>query len=428
MKILVTGCSGFIGQRLAAALLAEGHGVLCAGRRAAPLGADARFVRKDFYRDVTPDAWAPCLDGVDLVINAAGIIAARRADDFELVHVRGPLALFDACVAAGVSRVIQISALGADANARSAFHTSKRAADDHLRTMPLGAVIVQPSLVYGQGGASAALFGALASAPVTFLPGDGSQAVQPVHVDDVVRGIVAIVATPSLRDATIAFVGPEPLSLRELLMRLRAALGFERAPCVRVPMWLLRSAARFGSWTKRGLLNVDTLAMLARGNTAEAAPFTALLGRAPRGAERFLEPWERAAARRDALLHWLLPMLRYSIAIMWIVSGVVSLGPYPVESSLALLGDVGLASRPLAAAALYGAAVLDVALGVGTLMLRKRRLLWLAQIAVVLAYTAIISVRLPQLWLEPFGPVLKNLPVLAALWLLYVTEERPWNT
>jgi len=61
-------------------------------------------------------------------------------------------------------------------------------------------------------------------------------------------------------------------------------------------------------------------------------------------------------------------------------------------------------------------------------MLRKRRLLWLAQIAVVLAYTAIISVRLPQLWLEPFGPVLKNLPVLAALWLLYVTEERPWNT
>lgn len=428
MKILVTGCSGFIGQRLVAALLAEGHGVICAGRAAAPLGADVSFVPKDFRRDVTPEAWARCLEGVDLVINAAGIIAARDADDFELVHVRGPRALFDACVTAGVARVIQVSALGADAGARSAFHKSKRAADEHARALPLDAVIVQPSLVYGPGGASAALFGALASAPVTLLPGDGSQAVQPVHVDDVVRGIAAIAAAPSVRDATIAFVGPEPLSLREFLTELRAALGFGRAPCVRVPLSVLRLAARFGTWTRRGLLTVDTLAMLARDNTADAAPFAAILGRAPRGVDRFVEPWERAAARRDALLHWLLPMLRVSIAVMWIVSGVVSLGPYPVESSLALLADVGLTSRPLAAAALYGAAALDIALGVGTLVLRKRRLLWLAQIAVVVGYTVIISVRLPQLWLEPFGPVLKNLPVLAALWLLHATEARRWST
>jgi nucleoside-diphosphate-sugar epimerase len=428
MKVLVTGCSGFIGQRLVAALLAEGHSVICAGRTAAPLGADVSFVPKDFRRDVTAAAWAPCLDGVDAVINAAGIIAARRADDFELVHVRGPRALFDACVSAGVPRLIQLSALGADAGARSQFHTSKRAADDYARSLPLGAVIVQPSLVYGRGGASAALFGALASAPITLLPGDGSQLVQPVHVDDVVRGIAAILATPALRDTTIAFVGPGPLSMRDFLARLRATLGFERARCVRVPLWLLRLAARFGAWTQRGLLRVDTLAMLTRGSTADAAPFAELLGHAPRGVERFVEPWERAAARRDASLHWLLPLLRVSIAIMWLVSGLVSLGPYPVDSSLALLAAVGLTSRPLAAAALYGAAVLDIALGVGTLVLRKRRLLWLAQIAVVMAYTVIISVRLPHLWLEPFGPILKNLPVLAALWLLYATEERRWTT
>jgi len=66
--------------------------------------------------------------------------------------------------------VVQISALGADTNARSAYHLSKRAADDVLRGLPLRAAIVQPSLVYGPGGTSAALFNKMAMAPLLPLP------------------------------------------------------------------------------------------------------------------------------------------------------------------------------------------------------------------------------------------------------------------
>jgi hypothetical protein len=95
---------------------------------------------------------------------------------------------------------------------------------------------------------------------------------------------------------------------------------------------------------------------------------------------------------------------------------------------LRLLASTGITTEWLAYAALFGAALLDIAFGILILTMRRRGVLWLAQIAVVLAYTAIISVRLPELWLEPFGPVLKNLPILAALWLLYATEERRWNT
>jgi uncharacterized protein YbjT (DUF2867 family) len=428
MNILIAGYSGFIGGRLLAALVAAGHAVTCAGRKPPSTHERLRFVAKDFTRDVEPSAWLPHLAGIDLVINAAGIIGGRGAADLELVHARGPNALFDACVTTGVSRVIQLSALGADAGAHSMFHISKRKADEHLRGLPLGAVIVQPSLVYGRGGASAALFGALASAPFTALPGSGSQLVQPVHVDDVVRGILVIVNTPNVRDTTIPFVGPQPLTLRDFLAALRRALGLGRPRFIRIPLPIVRLAARFGAWTHRGLLHTETLDMLMRGNTGDPTKLKEVLGRPPRGVDEFVEPSDRGADRRDASLRWLLPVLRVSIAIMWIVSGVVSLGLYPVDASLRLLATVGITSEPLAYAALYGAAALDVALGVATIAMRDRRLLWLGQIAVVMAYTLIISIRLPHLWLEPFGPILKNLPVLALLWLLYVLERREWST
>jgi hypothetical protein len=96
---------------------------------------------------------------------------------------------------------------------------------------------------------------------------------------------------------------------------------------------------------------------------------------------------------------------------------LVSLGLYPADSSRELLARAGV-PQPLRSFALYGAALLDLGFGIASLGLRRRRPLWFAQIALILAYTAIISLRLPEYWLHPYGPILKNLPMLAALWLL----------
>src|SRR5439155_26090049 len=94
---------------------------------------------------------------------------------FRALHDEGPRALFAACRESGVTRVVQVSALGADAEAASAFHRSKRAADDFLLSLPLRGVVVQPSLVFGVGGASAELFTRLAALPLVPLPGGGTQ-------------------------------------------------------------------------------------------------------------------------------------------------------------------------------------------------------------------------------------------------------------
>ncbi len=427
VRILLTGGSGFIGSRLAHALAGAGHEVVCAlrdPRGAAARSLPCRAIHADLGRDLRAADWVPRLEGVDAVVNAVGILRETATQRFDALHVAGPRALFEACAAAGVRRVVQISALGADEAATSRYHLSKKAADDFLLGLPLSAVVVQPSLVYGPGGASARLFTLLASLPLVPLPGRGDQPVQPLHVDDAVEALVALVQGEAFRGRRVPLVGPRPLPLREFLAELRRAMGLGPPRFLPVPVGLVRLGATAGSRLPGLLLDRETLAMLERGNTAPADATTALLGRPPRPPSDFIARAERPGARALGLLAWLLPLLRWSIAAVWIVTGILSLGVFPVSESYALLARVGVGPA-FAPVMLYGAALLDLALGVGILALRgrRRRLLWLVQIALILGYTAIITWRLPEFWLHPYGPILKNLPMLAALWLLYALEE-----
>jgi uncharacterized protein YbjT (DUF2867 family) len=418
MNVLLTGASGFIGKRLDAALRMQGHTVVCAARH--PLQtACTRSIVADFTRDLREQDWQPRLAGIDVVINAAGILRENGRQTFESIHVLAPVALFTACVTAGVRRVIQISALGADASARSGYHLSKRRADEFLAKLPLEWVIVQPSIVYGAGGTSARLFTALATLPLIPLPGSGEQRIQPLHVDDLIDGIVALLRNETFWRSRIPFVGPEALTLATFLARLRAAMQLPRARFLRIPFGLVRLAAQLGRRLRSSLLDPETLDMLVRGNTGDPGPLQRLLGRALRQASEFATPADTTLGQRQ----WLLPVLRWSIALVWIVTGIVSLGLYPQESSYALLARVGV-PESLFPLLLYGAAFMDLAFGIATLALRNRQWLWFAQMAVILLYTLIISVRLPEFWLHPFGPLLKNLPMLAAIFLLQQMERR----
>jgi uncharacterized protein YbjT (DUF2867 family) len=417
MVILLTGSSGFIGTRLTRALSAAGHVVLEAKRHATGTPA---AVQADFTRDLDVGAWQQKLAGVDAVINAVGILRERGEQTFERVHTLAPKALFGACVAAGVQRVVQISALGADSGATRYF-SSKHAADEYLVTLPLDWTIVQPALVYGPGGTSAQLFTMLASLPLIPLPGDGQQRVQPIHVDDLIDAIVKSLSSHTTVRERVALVGPEPLTLRELLSRLRRSMTGNTAHFLPVPMLLMRAGASVMQLSRNSLLDRDTLTMLELGNTADVAMTQRLLGRSPRPVEAFIDPYSGLSTLTQARLSWLLPLLRVSIALVWIWTGIVSLGLYPLASSYELLGQTGI-TREWAPAFLYAAAVLDLVYGFATLLLRRRRLLWLAQIATIVVYTIIISVALPEFWLHPYGPILKNLPLLAAIYLLYSLE------
>src|SRR4051812_37348731 len=193
--VMVVGASGFLGRSLVQALRDAGHRVVTGGGSGIAAGAspDAAAVPRRparFAATSSPADWHGALRGIDVVVNAAGIFRETATATFEAVHVRGPVALFTACAEQGVRRVVQVSALGADEGAESAYHRSKREADEALLALAarsagrLDAVVVQPSLVFGGEGTSAGWFLSLAALPLLPLPGGGGQRVQPVHLDD----------------------------------------------------------------------------------------------------------------------------------------------------------------------------------------------------------------------------------------------------
>ena len=431
MRILLTGASGFIGQHLLQALLAEGHEVVCAVRRGKK-SDDPRlsFIHADFTKDTDKSVWLARLSGIEAVINTVGIFRESGAQTFDRLHVQTPRALFAACAESHeVHMVVQLSALGADQEADTAYHLSKKAADDYLASLPVRAAIVQPSLVYGNDGASARVFKALASMPFALRFGDAPQLVQPVHVDDVVAAIVALLRRRLYLDQDqdfedgarrIPLVGPEALPFTGYLAALRAAMGMGRLRVLRLPGGIARGLARFGRWLPGGLLDPEALRMLDRGNSGDPGPLLRLLGRPARPITSFvLDPRaERARARLD----WLLPILRISIALVWIVTAIVSAFVYPVADSYDLLARTGIPAglRPLM---LYGAAAFDLLLGLGILFLKRRRWLWLAQLGLIGFYTVAIAWKLPEFLVHPYGPLTKNLPMLAAIWLLYQLED-----
>lgn len=112
-----------------------------------------------------------------------------------------------------------------------------------------------------------------------------------------------------------------------------------------------------------------------------------------------------------------LTIIRMTLATIWLVTGLLSLGIYPEQQSLELLARLGLFGMP-ARALLYLAAALNIVLGLVTIFVTHKTL-WLFQALLVFIYTFLITVWLPEYWLHPFGPILKNLAVLTLLWLLY---------
>ena len=427
MRILLTGASGFIGQHVLQALLAEGHHVVCAVRRPkTSLDPRLSYVHADFANDTDKSVWLARLSKVEAVINAVGIFRESGVQTFERLHTLAPRALFAACAESeDVRMVIQFSALGADLEADTPYHLSKKAADDYLAALPLRAYIVQPSLVYGADGASARAFKTLASMPLSVRFGTAPQLVQPVHIDDLVAAVTALLRhrlplPPGVTSLRVPLVGPEALPFTDYLARLRAAMGMKRQLVVTLPGAVARLLAKAGRWLPGALLDEDALRMLNRGNTGDAAVITHLLGRPPAPIATFITA--PRAERTLAKLGWLLPTLRWSIVAVWIATAIVSFGLYPVEASYDLLARTGIAPslQPLM---LYGAASFDLLLGLGIAFLPRRRWLWLAQLALISFYTVVIAFKLPEFLLHPYGPLTKNLPMLAAIWLLYELEE-----
>lgn len=362
---------------------------------------------------------AGVLGGIDVVVNAVGIFRESGKQSFDALHVKAPLELLEAARLAGVRRFVQISALGADASSPIPYFASKGEADQRVLASdgPAG-IVVRPSLVFDPAGASTRWFAMLAVLPVTPLPGGGRQCVQPVHVDDLAAAVAALVEAGEAGQRVEA-VGPRALALRDYLQHFKRALGSGRA-FVSLPAWLARASATVAGWWPHAPFDRDAMRMLEGGNVAAADAMTHWRGAPLRDPVDFMRG--ASGLRAVAWLGWCLPAMRITLALMWVATALVSLWGYPREDSLALLARTGLHGG-WAVAALWSAALLDLVLGLAMLRSRWRPAVYGWQALLVAAYTLMITLWLPEQWLHPYGPVLKNLPLLAMIACLWALDR-----
>lgn len=426
MRILLTGASGFIGSHLAASLSAAGHVVIGAVRNPSRLKhniAATDFITVDFQKDITPDTWLDRLIGVDVVINAVGIISETSQQKFSTLHHETPCALFQACKQSGVKKVIQISALGTDDTSTSRYHRTKKAADDCLSTLDLDWVILHPSVVYGSGASSSEFFRALSALPIVPLIGNVQQEMQPIHIDDLSQAVVNLLESGSHSRAHINAVGPTAISFKDMLRKFRVWLGFKGTIQIAIPDIFIRLGGQLGQFIPGSLLTPENIRMMSGGNTAPVEPFSNVTKVTPRSMETALKQFPATEADRwHASLFFLRPTLRICIGLLWLVTGLISIFLFPIESSYSLLAQYGI-GKTLVPYALYGAAGLDIVLGLATLANYRIVVVGILQVLVMLTYTMLITVSLPEHWIHPFGPITKNIPVMVAT-LIMISFER----
>ncbi|MEY2690327.1 MAG: hypothetical protein RL375_4527 [Pseudomonadota bacterium] len=288
MNILLCGDTGFIGRHIALALRKAGHQVT--GLRSPRTDGRAPL---DYAQATSPDAWRPWVHGMDAVVNAVGVLRDSKRRPMQAVHTDAPLALFEACVAAGVRRVIQVSALGIDRLPQAYARTkldAERGLLAHQALDRLDAAILRPSVVFGRGGAGSEMFMRLAQLPLLVMPDVALRArIQPVAVTDLADAVAALVGPHLGWRGVMDVVGPRALTMGEFIGLLRSQQGRAPARQCGLPDWWSRAMASAGDQVSVSPWSSDTMAMLQVDNVGAVAPLARLLGRAPCDPQRMVE-------------------------------------------------------------------------------------------------------------------------------------------
>jgi len=287
----VFGGTGFIGRHVVKRLVDAGCIVRVAVRDTEkalalkPLGTIGQVVALH-ARLSDAAAVARAVDGASMVVSLVGILAESRAGDFDRVHHLGAAAVAQACAAAGVSHLVHVSAIGADAASPSLYARSKAAGEAAVLAAFPAAVILRPSVVFGPEDAFFNRFAKLAQL-LPVMPVFGAETrFQPVHVGDVADAVLAGLTRADVQGRTFELGGPKVWTMRALLGWIMAETGYRR-PMLNVPAWLAALQASVFERLPGKLLTRDQLILLQRDNvvSADAAGFAAL-GIAPLAVEQ----------------------------------------------------------------------------------------------------------------------------------------------
>jgi NADH dehydrogenase len=311
--VTVFGGSGFIGRILVRRLAAQGWVIRAAVQD--PTAADFLKPMGDVGQvtpmraDITdPKAVAAAVAGADAVVNLVGILYESGRRSFDAIHVKGAANIAAAAKAAGVAKLVHMSALGADKNSESSYARSKAGGEEAVLAAFPGATIIRPSVVFGPDDDFFNRFGKMAMiSPVLpvftgdgFKPvcgeggcsidlfGSGGPTFQPVHVGDVAAAISAVLDDPRLGGKIYELGGPRRYSMKEIMELVNSSTGRQRM-LVPVPFGLGMLQATFLQMLPKPMLTKDQVRLMKVDNVVRGGkPGLAELGITPTSAEAIL--------------------------------------------------------------------------------------------------------------------------------------------
>jgi uncharacterized protein YbjT (DUF2867 family) len=276
--VTVFGGSGFVGRHTVRALARAGWRVRVAVRRpdlaghVQPMGNVGQIhpVQANLRY---PDSVRAAVQGADAVVNLVGILAPSGQQTFDAVHAKGAGVIAQASAEAGVTRLVHVSALGANLQSNSAYAKSKALGEKAVRDAKDDAIILRPSIVFGPEDEFFNRFAAMAAVmPLLPLVGGGKTRFEPVFVGDLADAIKNACGEAGAPGTDYEIGGPDIYSLRQVFDKTQEWSGQNRS-FISMPFWLAKLMA-IVTWPLPNSLRpitVDQIRMLQQDNVLSNA-------------------------------------------------------------------------------------------------------------------------------------------------------------
>lgn len=229
----VFGGSGFVGRRLVAHMARRGWRVRVGCRHPESVGrvrvaGSVGQVEPMFCNLRSESLLRRLLEGCDIAVNLVGILHEEGSQKFAAIHRDGAESVARLCREGGVAKLVHVSAIGADPNARSRYARSKGEGELAVRAGFADATILRPSVIFGEGDQFLTRFAGMARlSPVLPVVGAGTR-FQPVYVEDVCQAVLAALEDASQSSDLYELGGPRVYAFRELMELLLERLSARR--------------------------------------------------------------------------------------------------------------------------------------------------------------------------------------------------------
>jgi uncharacterized protein YbjT (DUF2867 family) len=231
LRVLVTGATGFVGSRLAAALEDAGHEVVAMTRNPETYDGPGTPIAGDVF---SPGSLAEPLTGIDVAVY---LVHSLDDDDFERKDAKAALDFGLAAAACGVEQIVYLGGLGKDGDDMSAHLRSRREVEKLLAQAGVPVTVLRAAVVVGAGGISWEMTRQLVkNLPAMVVPKWASTRTQPIAIDDVTRYLAGVIGNEEAYGRTFEIGGADQLTYVEMMQQAAEVMLGRRVPIVTVPV------------------------------------------------------------------------------------------------------------------------------------------------------------------------------------------------